>query len=586
MKSPFCIMESSAMPSNTKTASLAQDLVRRMMNISESRSQEERNIVTEKYIQKLRRSGYSTTQTKEIVEAGLKGYESKREKCLKNGIELHRSAQSTVKARFVKKLTSRTNWFRKGRGNKIEKKEKGKPKYNRKKIRESKARKEIEPVTVMFVPRTPGGALISRLRKVEEEISQVTGDKVKLVERSGKMLKRMLQITDPEGNSSCQRPTCLVCCNAVDEKDVGKCRKRNITYQTTCQQCKAVGKKVNYYGESSRTAFERGHEHWKDLEGEKEDSHMWKHVSTEHAEAEKEKVIFSMKVMKNHKSALQRQVHEAILIELHEGEPVMNSKGEYNRCTLPRLSVMFGESNTTESNSKDDMSHQEIEELLSRRTENKRKDGNEEGIRDFQPKSKRRKRFQIQESNKDRKRKETADRFEPESKKSRTGGSYQGKIVETNVKKISDYFGQNSHNQQTISTKITLKTSKCQNQGISKEKVKEKIKLFNNLNGESKQRERKNESNQKKIIQFFRAANQDSGQGKSKNKAQPNLSPGNLRQQHPPKYTPAPVRGLVRRSSAKKLEKKPTKNKSETKTKLIYNHFKVIRTESESPSKK
>ena len=429
MKSPFCIMESSAMPSNTKVSSLAQDLVRRMMNISEIRSQEERNLVTENYIQKLKRSGYCRTQVKEIIEAGLKGYESKREKCLKNGTDLHRSAQSTVKTRFMKKLTAKTSWFRKGKKKELEKKVKGKTERKKQKTGDSK--KSIEPVTIMFVPRTPRGTLVTRLRKVEEDISLITGDKVKLVERSGKVLKRMLQKNNSEG--SCQRANCLLCCNAVDEKDAGKCRKRNITYQTTCQECKAVGKKVNYYGESSRTAFERGQEHWNDYKAENEDSHMWKHVTAEHADVDKEKVVFSMKVMKNHRSALQRQVHEAILIELHEGEPVMNSKGEYNRCTLPRLSVMFGENNCIESKGSNDMSNQEIEELLSRRMENKRKEGNEN---EFQPKSKRRKRYQIEEkSSKPGKRKIVMDRIEPKGKKIRLDESKN-----ENLMKISDFF--------------------------------------------------------------------------------------------------------------------------------------------------
>ena len=48
--------------------------------------------------------------------------------------------------------------------------------------------------------------------------------------------------------------------------------------------------------------IERGSEHWRDFKDEKEDSHMWKHVSTEHAD--KEKVTFSMKVMKSRTTQL------------------------------------------------------------------------------------------------------------------------------------------------------------------------------------------------------------------------------------------------------------------------------------------
>ena len=82
-------------------------------------------------------------------------------------------------------------------------------------------------------------------------------------------------------------------------------------------------------------------EHLHDYEIEKLDSHMSKHHLTEHAE-EKEKPSFTMKVVKCHTSALTRQVQEAILIQKHE-KNILNSRGEYNRCQLPRLTVMMGE---------------------------------------------------------------------------------------------------------------------------------------------------------------------------------------------------------------------------------------------------
>ena len=81
----------------------------------------------------------------------------------------------------------------------------------------------------------------------------------------------------------------------MDEKDAGRCKKRNVTYQTACQKCKENGKKVKYYGESSRTGYERGVEHWADYLSSKEDSHMWKHVANEHPN--QTDVKFSMKIM-------------------------------------------------------------------------------------------------------------------------------------------------------------------------------------------------------------------------------------------------------------------------------------------------
>ena len=71
-----------------------------------------------------------------------------------------------------------------------------------------------------------------------------------------------------------------------------------------------------------------------------EDSHMLKHQTEAHGDMD-EPVDFSMKVLRKHMSAFKRQIHEAVLVEIHESEGIMNSKGIYNRCSLPRLSVKF-----------------------------------------------------------------------------------------------------------------------------------------------------------------------------------------------------------------------------------------------------
>ena len=71
MKSPFCILEQSALPDNTKISSLSQDVVRRMLNISDQVPQEERNSITEIFISKLIRSGYRQDQVQEMIKAGL-----------------------------------------------------------------------------------------------------------------------------------------------------------------------------------------------------------------------------------------------------------------------------------------------------------------------------------------------------------------------------------------------------------------------------------------------------------------------------------------------------------------------------------
>ena len=92
LKTPYCVMKSSAMPASSKISILSQDLIRRMMNCSETVSQSERDSIVNKYIDRLVTSGYNKDQVREIVESGLLGYERKLERARKNKIPLHRPA--------------------------------------------------------------------------------------------------------------------------------------------------------------------------------------------------------------------------------------------------------------------------------------------------------------------------------------------------------------------------------------------------------------------------------------------------------------------------------------------------------------
>ena len=133
------------------------------------------------------------------------------------------------------------------------------------------------------------------------------------------------------------------------------CRKRNIKYKTYCLKCaedagadtKTIKKNVNdqikfYFGESFRDAFTRGNEHLTDYLGEEEDSHMFKHVSDEHPDSLPREIKFGMSVVKQHKSSFDRMVFESVLI-YRGGHNILNSKSEFSRCQVPRLSVMVGE---------------------------------------------------------------------------------------------------------------------------------------------------------------------------------------------------------------------------------------------------
>ena len=340
------IMKKSALAENTKVSSLTQDLIRRMKNTSEYLEQEERNCVVDTFAAKLYLSGYQDDQIKKIVIAGLKGYENLLKRVKEGKTVLHKSAKQGEKARMKRKLLGKSSWFKEtrkkdgGKGGASTAQKLPNPAWNG--AKKKKTEKLETPATnVLFVPQTPGGTLAAKLRQAEAELQKLCGGKVKIVERGGTTMRQLLHQTNPWSEEFCGREGCLPC-DSKEEGKPSKCRKRNVVYRTSCTTCKKKGGKERIYiGESSRSSFERGKEHLDDYEKEKDDSHMNKHFVLDHCHDDV-KPKFKMEVLRSHRSALTRQIHEAVLIQLNEDQ-VLNSKGQYNRCQLPRLTVRMGE---------------------------------------------------------------------------------------------------------------------------------------------------------------------------------------------------------------------------------------------------
>ena len=381
MGTQFCILETSAMSYNSKRSSLAQEVVRRMLNTSEMVSQEERDTIVEKFILKLKRSGYSESQRKEIVLAGLKGYETKKKRAEVEQKDLHRDGAATAITRMKKKLLAKTTWYKAKQENNKENKNnmKGDKKFREK----TKEKDDNKPATaVLFVPRTPEGELATRLREAERELQKFCKSKIRIVEETGDTAKSLVHKANQWAGEDCLREDCLICRSGEHQ---GDCRRRNIVYQTSCNECKEKGRDTLYLGESARTGYERGVEHLRDAKTKRENSHMFEHQKEEHPE--KQEANFKMKIVRGHRSALPRQIQEAVMISNSWNKNLLNSKQEYNRCIIPRLTVMMGdrEKITGEGASLGEGEIQEMEENTKSRKRDTRKD--------FQPKAKRLKRW-------------------------------------------------------------------------------------------------------------------------------------------------------------------------------------------------
>ena len=56
-----------------------------------------------------------------------------------------------------------------------------------------------------------------------------------------------------------------------------------------------------------------------------------------------EKLEFGMRVIREARSAFERQIAESVNIQIKKKQNIiLNSKSEYNRCALPRLTAKLG----------------------------------------------------------------------------------------------------------------------------------------------------------------------------------------------------------------------------------------------------
>ena len=64
--------------------------------------------------------------------------------------------------------------------------------------------------SVIFVPHTTNSGLARNLREKENELEKVTGDRIKIVEKSGTKLEDILTKTDPWKGTDCGRQNCIL----------------------------------------------------------------------------------------------------------------------------------------------------------------------------------------------------------------------------------------------------------------------------------------------------------------------------------------------------------------------------------------
>ena len=316
------VQKRTAMGEDQKVQIVSNDLV------SEDLGKASKVKMVDDYAQKLSNSGYKGEQVRKIICNGIKRYEGRRRKCLREGRMLHRTSTDSQGARIRKKLLAKSNWFRKKRKSNKEEK----PKRSKDKSQEWGAvnyNKELEVRSVLFVEQTPGGELSKRLREQLRGMEDTLGFKVRVAERTGRSLGSSFSQSSLWEGTKCGREDCTTCEQGAEE--LPNCTRKSIVYENICSVCNPGATKEGelvdvkegapsvYVGESSRSIFERSREHWEGARRGATGNHMVKHQMLEHGgggTAPK----FIMKVVSHHKTALARQVSEAVRIRRRGGD--------------------------------------------------------------------------------------------------------------------------------------------------------------------------------------------------------------------------------------------------------------------------
>ena len=226
-------------------------------------------------------------------------------------------------------------------------------------------------MSVLFIQHTPRSELAKRIREKLANLEKVGNLKFKVVEKTGRKIEEILHKSDSWSDRDCGRIDCLLCNSAGEGERRGMCKCQNVVYETFCLTCyekeergkeekeihsitceqlqrkltsaddkekkrkrktlllstdskekkKKKGKrefKIKYVGETGRSAYERGAEHISDFWNYDEGSHLLKHFLTCHRDMRMKDVKFGMRVRNTFRSALERQVGEAVAIDMEQ----------------------------------------------------------------------------------------------------------------------------------------------------------------------------------------------------------------------------------------------------------------------------
>ena len=214
------------------------------------------------------------------------------------------------------------------------------------------------------VPATPGGTLKKLMSNTLSGVKAPDNGETMVIEKGGKSLLSGLKKKDPFKSEGCryENEKCI-----VDHKT--DCSTTGACYAVTCDLCgdedppmnpigsqssqpmlppsrqarlvagRRRGKPIaQYTGQTGRSLHSRALEHLGDVRRRNKNSPLMKHILSEHINDPTP--TFTMKILSNHKTNLQRLITEGLQIEKERKEnqsSVLNSRAERGHSKIVRI---------------------------------------------------------------------------------------------------------------------------------------------------------------------------------------------------------------------------------------------------------
>ena len=310
-KNPTILMAKSAINSSSKRTILTQECLRRIRNTKIELGDGIRNEHLSKFMIKMKNSGYNQNYRMQILKSAFNAFEKMVAED-KSGVKpLFRNRSWNKENRMQTKESKKKHWYKNTQNS------------------------ETNYKTILFVPPTPGSILLKELRQREEELNKNNEERIKIVEKGGVKIEKMLTVKNPFKNEKCEEKWCPLCKGDHGELKIS-CNVNNTGYRWVCKTCEARNVTKVYEGETSRSIRIRSMEHIRAYKNQKLSSVLHKHKTLDHID---EEVKFGLEITGMFKDALTRQANESVRIYKRQNFELLNSKSEFNHPPTARVMV-------------------------------------------------------------------------------------------------------------------------------------------------------------------------------------------------------------------------------------------------------